>query len=128
MAKGIVEGVHDQLRRDAKPGRRAPIDGYQRRQTLVLLVSTGKAPDTDISYRVPSNVVGGDAHDLEVSAGPALQYDKSQTSSWRFGGSGSLTYGYELTPSLVWETSADVIRVASVYTRFDLWTRLVFTY
>lgn len=43
----------------------APGNPLTHGQTLVLLVSTGKAPDTDISYRVPSNVVGADAHDLE---------------------------------------------------------------
>ena len=34
-------------------------------QTVVLLVSNGKPAETDQSFRVPADVVGADAHDVE---------------------------------------------------------------
>ena len=34
-------------------------------QSLVLLVSKGEPPEQDTSYRVPRNVIGADAHDVE---------------------------------------------------------------
>ncbi len=70
------------------------------------------------------------SHDLELSGGPALQYQKlhSQESAWLWGGDVRVSYVWEATKHLLWKNGAGFAQISNLYSRFEIESSLIYVF
>ena len=70
------------------------------------------------------------SHDLELSGGPALQFQKSHTeqTAWLWGGDVRVSYVLELKEHLRWINGAGFAQISNLYSRFDFESSLAYVF